>query len=133
MPAFNNHSIVYIDKPLNKVQFKVDTTYEVRHSEIPATFSISLDSFRTNTLIDSFYSQNFLETIEFKPDDFIVLDGLSIYTVLRRENSFDTINSANNYPEKLSTNIISQLDYISKRTIDTALRTYIADLRRYFH
>jgi len=63
----------------------------------------------------------------------MVRDGLSIFTVIKRGNFLDTINSGNVYPKILSTSIISQLDYISKNTTDKELKKYIKDLREYFH
>ena len=63
----------------------------------------------------------------------MVRDGLSIFTVIKRGNFLDTINSGNVYPKILSSSIISQLDYISKNTTDKELKKYIEDLREYFH
>ena len=94
---------------------------------------MTLDSFRANTSIDSFYSQSFLDSIKSKPDGNVVRDGLSIFTVIKRGNIMDTINSGNVYPKILSTSIILQLDYISENTTDKELKKYIKDLREYFH
>jgi hypothetical protein len=129
-PAFNNSSIIFIDKVSNTIQYKVDTTIKWR-AEIPTTFSTSLDSFRANTLVDSFYSETFLNSIKSKPGN-VVRDGLSIFTVAKKGNISDTIYSGNVYPEILTTNIISQIDYISKNTLNKPLKKYIKDLRSYF-
>jgi hypothetical protein len=132
MPAFNCRSTITVNSALDKVQFKIGETGISCRTGNADLFVMSLDSFRSNTLIDSFYSQTFLDSIEFKPGDFPAYDGLSILTVIKRGNISDTINSANVYPEMLATNIISQIDFISKKTTDTGLNKYIDDLRRYF-
>src|SRR5258705_5705684 len=64
LPAFNNYSRITIDRQSNTVQFKVDTTEKFYHSRNAVPFLTRLDSFRTNTLIDSFYSQTFLDSIK---------------------------------------------------------------------
>jgi hypothetical protein len=133
-PAFDNYSSIIIDKSSNTIQFNVDTTIKFYRQENPTHFSMNLDSFRINTAIDSFYSQSFLDSIASNPEKYIVIrDGLSIYTVLKRGNSSDTINSDNFYPKILSENIISQITYISKNTTDKAMKKYIKTLQEYFH
>ena len=133
MPAFNCFSRITIDNGLKKVQFGIDKTEKTCQVKSVDLFELSLDDFRSNTLIDSFYSQTFLDSIRVRPDNLSTFDGLSIFTVVKRGNFPDTINSSNVYPEILTANIISQIDYISKKTADTLLREYITDLRRYFH
>jgi hypothetical protein len=131
-PAFNNSSIIFINQSSNTVDFRVDTTIHYKQGQA-FPFSISLDSFKSNTLIDSFYSRSFLESIKFTPEKAGVMDGLSIYTVIERGNTTDTINSGNVYPKSLSKNIISQVEYIYKNTKDRSLKTYIEDLKSYFY
>ena len=133
LPAFDNYSRIRIDKSSNTMQFTVDTTVKWYHHGNPPVLSMTLDSLRANTSIDSFCSQSFLDSIKSKPDGNMVRDGLSIFTVIKRGNFLDTINSGNVYPKILSTSIISQLDYISKNTTDKELKKYIKDLREYFH
>ena len=133
LPAFNCYSKIVIDKASNKAQFKLDETEKRCHTGNANPFVVSLDSFKRNTLMESFYSPTFLDSIKFDPDDFPAFDGLTIMTVVKRGNFSDTINSANIYPKILTENIISQIDYISKRTTDTVLKKYIEDLRKYFH
>lgn len=130
-PAFNNSSYILIDKVSKTIYFRVDTTKKYR-GVMPQEYKTNLDSFERNTLIDSFYSSNFLDSIKLMPENWGARDGLSIYTVINRENRFDTIKSGNVYPKILSTNIISQINYISKNTKDTLLKNYIEDLKTYF-
>ena len=132
-PAFDNYGTITVDQSLNRIQLTVDTTIKWYKQNNPAPFSMRLDIFRSNTLIDSFYSLTFLDSIRSKPNPPVMRDGLSIYTVLRRPNSSDTINSGNVYPKILSANVISQLDYISNNTEDMALKKYIIDVKEYFH
>jgi hypothetical protein len=133
LPAFNNHSIIAIDKSTKTVQFRVDTTIKSYQQGNIGVFSASLDSFRANAPIDSFYSQTFLDSIKSKPNRSAVRDGLSIYTVVRPGNISDTIESGNVYPKILSLNIILQIDYIFKTTKDKELKKYLKDLKEYFH
>ncbi len=128
-PAFNNSSVIEIDKVSVTVKYKVDTTLKWR-GKTPSIFSTNLDSFETNTLVDSFYSQSFLDSIRFKPGN-VVRDGLSIFTVVKRGNISDTINSGNVFPKILIANIISQIDYISENTKDRQLINYLEDLKSY--
>ena len=131
-PAFNNYSVISIDKSSNTIQFKVDSTRESYQQGKTALFSMNLDTFRSHTLIDSFYSQSFLDSIKSKPETSRVRDGLSIFTVIRHNNILDTIDSGNVYPKILSTNIQSQVDYILRNTEDEELKKYIKDLKGYF-
>ena len=130
-PAFNNSSYILIDKASMAIYFRVDTTKKYR-GPMPQEYKSNLDSFERNTLIDSFYSSTFLESIKLNPKTPKVTDGLSIYTIINRQNQIDTIFSGNVYPKSLSTNIISQINYISKITKDTLLKHYIDDLKTYF-
>jgi len=130
-PAFNNSSYILIDKASMAIYFRVDTTKKYR-GPMPQEYKSNLDSFERNTLIDSFYSSSFLDSIKFNPKAPKVTDGLSIYTIINRQNQIDTIFSGNVYPKSLSTNIISQINYISKNTKDTLLKNYIDDLKTYF-
>ena len=131
-PAFNNSSVILIKESSNTVEFEIDTTSEYNQGK-PSPFSISLDSFRTNTLIDSFYSSSFLNSIKFGPERYGIMDGLSIHTVIERAHKIDTIESGNVYPKSLSISIISQVNYIRKNTADTVLKKYIDDLKSYFN
>ena len=133
LPAFNSHSVISIDKSTNTVQFRVDTTIKYYHQGNVGVFSTSLDSFRANAPVDSFYSQTFLDSVKSKPNRSVVRDGLSIFTVIKRGNISDTIESGNVYPKILSSNIILQLDYIFKTTKDKELKKYLKDLKEYFH
>lgn len=130
-PAFNNSSCILIDKASKKIYFRVDTTIKFR-GVMPHEYISDFDSFEKNTLIDSFYSSSFLDSIKSKSKHSVVLDGLSIYTIVNRQNQIDTIFSRNVYPKYLSTNIMSQLNYISKSTKDALLKNYIEDLKTYF-
>jgi hypothetical protein len=132
-PAFNNYSVISIDKSSNTIQFKVDSTIESYQQGKTALFSMNLDTFRSHTLIDSFYSQSFLDSIKSKPETPLVRDGLSIFTVIKHNHILDTIDSGNVYPKILSTNILSQVDYILRNTNDEELKKYIKDLKRYFY
>jgi hypothetical protein len=131
MPAFNSTGIISVDKSTHLVHFNVDSNVPWK---IPKQISVvlSLDSFEANTPISAFYSQTFLDSIRTRPRSFSVQDGLSIYTVLRKRERVDTINSGNVYPKILSTNIIQQLEYISKQTTDQILKAYIKDVISYF-
>jgi hypothetical protein len=101
-PAFNNSSVILIDKGSRIIRFKVDTTLKYV-GDIPTEYESNLDSFEKNTLIDSFYSSSFLDSITLKPARLVVVtDGLSIYTVMNRKNRSDTIESGNFYPKLLS-------------------------------
>jgi hypothetical protein len=131
-PAFNNSSIIAVDPSSRSVSFSVDTTITYRQGRA-TSFRVSLDSFRLYTLIDSFYSRSFLESVRFKPEGYGVTDGLSIYTIIQRNSKSDTINSGNVYPRSLSNNIVSQIDYISKSINDRPLKKYIDDLKSYFN
>lgn len=131
-PSFNNYSILTLDNSSNTVKFQVDTAINYRQGK-SVMFSVSLDSFRLNTLVDSFYSTSFLKAIRFKTENRGVMDGLSIYTVVHQGNKSDTIDSGNVYPQSLSKNIISQIDYISNSTNDWPLKIYIDELKSYFH
>ena len=136
-PAFNFPTIIVTDMKTNTVRYVRDerlndTTIHLSQ-EMFTLFETRLDSFEAYTQIDSFYSQTFLESIRSKTGSSGVRDGLHIFTVVKRGNQRDTIISGNQYPNKLDQNIISQLDYISKRTNDTPLITYIKDVRSYLH
>jgi hypothetical protein len=133
LPAFNNHSIISIDKSARTFQFRVDTTVKSYHQGNVGVFSTSVDSLRANAPIDSFYSQTFLDSIKSKPYGSAVRDGLSIYTVVKRDNISDTIESGNVYPKILSANIILQIHYISRTTKDKELKKYLEDLEGYFY
>jgi hypothetical protein len=131
-PSFNNWSVILIDKQSNTVRFKVDTTLKY-FGAISADYKAKLNNFEKNTLIDSFYSSTFLDSIADKPTDVIINDGINIYTVTTRQNKSDTIVSGNSFPKVLSTNIISQLNYFSKHTNDTLLIKYLDDIKTYLH
>ncbi len=130
-PAFNNSSFLTIDKEAKTIRFKVDTTKKFRGA-MCTEYASNLDSFEKNTLIDSFYSPSFLDSIKFRPKNRGWTDGLSIVTIINRQNESDTVQSGNHYPNILSQNIISQISYISKHTNDTLLKTYVEDLKTYF-
>lgn len=115
------------------MQFIVDATINWYRQGTSGIFSTDIDSFRTNTAIDSFYSQYFMDSVKSKPDALVVRDGLSIFTVIKRGKKSDTINSSNYFPKILSTNILSQIDYIAKKTTDKELKKYIEDLHNYLH
>lgn len=129
-PAFNNSSFISIDKKGKTISFKVDTTKKFREA-MPAEYTNNLDNFEKNTLIDSFYSSGFLDSIKFRPENRGWTDGLSIVTIVKRQNHSDTIHSGNHYPNILSKNITSQINYILNNTKDTLLKTYIEDLKTY--
>jgi hypothetical protein len=129
-PAFNNPSIIHIDKTSRTVRYTVDTAMEWT-KEKPGIFSCSLDSFEINTSVESFYSQSFLDSIKETPG-YVAFDGLSIYTVVKHDKISDTIRSGNVFPDILNENILSQINYISKNTSDSSLIKYIKNLRGYF-
>lgn len=130
-PAFNNSSYISIDKEGKTIRFTVDTIKKFRGA-MPVDYTSNLDIFEKSTLIDSFYSSSFLDSIKFKPENRGWTDGLSIVTIINRQNQSDTIQSGNHYPNILSHNIISQINFISNNTKDTLLKTYIEDLKTYF-
>jgi hypothetical protein len=131
LPAFDNDCVISIDKVLNIARFDVDTVLNFRHQGNVSPFESSLDSFKANTSIESFYSKTFRDSIRSNGD--LAFDGLTIVTIIVQDNRLDTIDSGNLYPEILSSNIVSQLDYISTKTKDTALKNYISKLRKYFN
>lgn len=130
-PAFNHTSHILINNENQTIEFKVDKIKEYR-KQVPGDYVANLDSFEKYTLIDSFYSASFLDSIKYNPKYSIWTDGLAVTTIIGTKNHSDTIISGNHYSVLLSENLTSQLNYISNNTKDTVLKKYIEDLIGYF-
>ncbi len=117
-------SSISIDRIAKKVVFAIDTSISYNNKKAVPCIT-NLDSFERYTLVDSFYSHSFLDSIKIKPKRIHVLDGLNVCTIIKKGIKCDTINSGNVYPMILTTNIKSQLKYFLKNTQDPFSIHYI--------
>ncbi|RYZ18881.1 MAG: hypothetical protein EOO10_25130 [Chitinophagaceae bacterium] len=112
--------------------YNVDTANTHSSLVVPQLpFSFDLSKMEAKTSISRFFDETFLQSLKRDEKRLPNYDGMSLWIFYSDGKDKDSVNLGNDYPQRVDSIIQEQLNYISEKTNDTAMKAYIKQIKEY--
>jgi hypothetical protein len=129
-PAFNNSSILHLDRIRRVGSFQVDTA--IKYSlAAPESLSFPLADFESKSSNKLLWDEHFIQSLRIDTTRPIPTDGMSVWIFYTKGQKKDSVYLGNSHPNRVDSVLLDQLNYINNKTINKGMKHYIKDVKGY--
>jgi hypothetical protein len=130
-PAFNNSSVLHLDRISGIGSYQVDSTLKFRFGALEQTITFPLQSFEVTPNNKRLWDERFIQSLRIDTTKPIPTDGMGVWIFYKKSQKRDSVYLGNSHPNRIDSVLLDQLNYLDSETKDKYMKEYLSDLKSY--